>query len=111
MADNNEADVADYQDGEADEVYGTEEQNPEEVNAAEPDKFKQRVLEMEEELEKLTQMEQQVEKQITSASDKLDECSMWVSYVFLDFLLLSDHALLFCSDMLVKLTMRPPQKN
>ena len=86
MADNNEADVADYQDGEADEVYGTEEQNPEEVNAAEPDKFKQRVLEMEEELEKLTQMEQQVEKQITSASDKLDECSMWVSYVFLGFL-------------------------
>lgn len=42
----------------------------------EPEKFKMRVLEMEEELEKLTKMQAQVEKQISSTSDKMDESSM-----------------------------------
>ena len=42
----------------------------------EPEKFKLRVLEMEEELDKLTKMQAQVEKQISSTSDKIDESSM-----------------------------------
>lgn len=48
---------------------GTEEE-------VEPEKFKMRVLEMEEELDKLSRMQAQVEKQISSTSDKMDESSM-----------------------------------
>lgn len=40
------------------------------------DEMQKRVQEMEEELEKLTKMQQQVDKQINSASDRLDENSM-----------------------------------
>lgn len=72
-----EGEVVDYQEEESHETYElTGEVQRNESDAVEPEKFKQRVLEMEEELEKLTKMEQQVEKQITSASDKLDESSM-----------------------------------
>jgi hypothetical protein len=41
-----------------------------------PEEMKQKVLEMEDELDKLTKMQQQVERQISSASDALDENSM-----------------------------------
>ena len=41
--------------------------------------MKQRVQEMEQELEMLTKMQQQVDNQITSASDRLDDNSMWIS--------------------------------
>lgn len=79
MADFEGEEIADYRDDEVNE--GFESTAPVSgdgsgVDAVEPEQFKQRVLEMEEELEKLTKMEQQVEKQITSATDKIDESSM-----------------------------------
>ena len=71
----------DYQEGDTgEELYGEESGINDNAHTgsdeAEPEQFKMRVLEMEEELEKLTKMQQQVENQITSASDKIDENSM-----------------------------------
>lgn len=43
--------------------------------------MKRRVEEMENELEKLTKMQQQVERQISSAADKIDENSIYVGQV------------------------------
>lgn len=85
MTDTNE-DVTDYQE---DELYGDEEFNQEEyqgedgegIEEIQSEEMKKRVLEMEEELDKLTKMQQQVEKQITSASDRLDENSIYVGQV------------------------------
>jgi hypothetical protein len=74
--------IADYQEDEgADELYGDEgitggDGTDAKEDGDEPEKMKARVLEMEEELNKLTEMQQQVEKQITSASDRIDENSM-----------------------------------
>lgn len=68
-----EEEVADYQ--EDDEFYQYTEGDQEE-NEIDPEEMKKRVLEMEQELENLTSMQQQVEKQITSASDRMDENSM-----------------------------------
>lgn len=68
-----EEDVADYQ--EDDGFYQYTEGDQEE-NEIDPEEMKKRVLEMEQELENLTSMQQQVEKQITSASDRMDENSM-----------------------------------
>lgn len=77
MTDFGSDEIVDYQDDEGNEVFEPTEPVSEGVaDAVEPEQFKQRVLEMEEELEKLTKMEQQVEKQITSATDKIDETSM-----------------------------------
>lgn len=75
MADNQEEEVADYQD---DDNYYREGPEGQESSAEsfEADGFNNSVAEMEEELENLTKMQQQVEKQITSASDKLDETSV-----------------------------------
>ena len=42
------------------------------------EEMKRRVAEMEEELLKISNMQQQVERQINSAADKIDENSMWV---------------------------------
>lgn len=84
MSANQDEDVADYQEDEneyiegGDENYETTKTGDEDL---EPEEMKKRVLEMEEELEKLTQMQQQVEKQITTASDKLDESSIYVGQV------------------------------
>ena len=47
----------------------------------EPEAMKRRVEEMENELEKLTKMQQQVERQINSAADKIDENSIYVGQV------------------------------
>ena len=68
-----EEEVADYQ--EDDGFYQYTEGDQEE-NEIDPEEMKKRVLEMEQELENLTSMQQQVEKQITSASDRMDENSM-----------------------------------
>lgn len=41
-----------------------------------PEEIKKKLLEMDEEVNKLDKMQKQVEQQITSASDKIDETSM-----------------------------------
>lgn len=46
-----------------------------------PEAMKRRVEEMENELEKLTKMQQQVERQINTAADKIDENSIYVGQV------------------------------
>lgn len=76
MADHAEDDIADYQ--EDDQFYDntTGQEHNEEEDYVDPEEMKQRVLEMEQELENLTNMQQQVEKQINSTSDKMDENSM-----------------------------------
>ncbi len=87
-----EEEVADYQEDENDQYLGdegAEEGNDEyengdglqNINDEEigPEEMKQRVQEMEQELEMLTKMQQQVDNQITSASDRLDDNSMWIS--------------------------------
>ena len=75
MSDNQEEEVADYQDD--DNYYREAVEGQENAgDSFEADGFNTSVAEMEEELENLTKMQQQVEKQITSASDKLDESSM-----------------------------------
>jgi hypothetical protein len=71
MADNQEEEVADYQD--EDEYYGTEQ---EATDTLENGDFDQSVLEMDAELEKLNKMQQQVQKDIHSTSDTIDETSM-----------------------------------
>lgn len=43
------------------------------------EEMRRRVAEMEEELLKISNMQQQVERQINSAADKIDENSMWGS--------------------------------
>mmetsp|Transcript_19805 Transcript_19805/g.44131 ORF Transcript_19805/g.44131 Transcript_19805/m.44131 type:complete len:121 (-) Transcript_19805:297-659(-) len=75
--------IADYQEDGADELYGDDGIGGSDAkeDGDEPEKMKARVLEMEEELNKLTEMQQQVEKQITSASDKIDENSIYVGQV------------------------------
>lgn len=74
MAENmEEEEVADYQEDDGFYQYTEGEQ---EENEIDPEEMKKRVLEMEQELENLTSMQQQVEKQITSASDRMDENSM-----------------------------------
>ena len=82
MADFEGDEIVDYRDDEGNEdLQPSESYSGSSADVVEPEQFKQRVLEMEEELEKLTKMEQQVEKQITSATDKIDETSMYV-YIF-----------------------------
>ena len=83
-----EEEVADYQEDENDQYLdeGFEDGNEEYENAegiktanedeVGPEEMKQRVQEMEQELEMLTKMQQQVDSQITSASDRLDDNSM-----------------------------------
>jgi hypothetical protein len=77
MADNQQEEVADYQD---DEGYygevGAEHEGAGVEGDGAPEEFDQSVAEMDEELERLTKMQQQVESQINSASDKVDETSM-----------------------------------
>jgi hypothetical protein len=66
------------------EIYADEEidqsaaatNNDEEGDGAEIEEMKKRVQEMEEEHEKLTKMQHQVEKQINATSDGIDENSM-----------------------------------
>lgn len=85
MADINE-EVADYQEEEDQGEYAEEdyqEQPPEGgVEELGPEEMQKRVLEMEEELNKLTSMQEQVSGQLSSAADKLDECSMSVRMIF-----------------------------
>jgi len=83
MSANQDEDVADYQEDENEYIEGGDDNYEAKtgVEDLEPEEMKKRVLEMEEELEKLTQMQQQVEKQITTASDKLDESSIYVGQV------------------------------
>ena len=80
MAEYNDEEVVDYQD-DGNELYGDDatggdEQHDEAGDGAEPEEFNARVQEMEEELANLTKMQQQVESEITSASDRIDENSM-----------------------------------
>lgn len=65
------------------EIYADEEidqsavtNNDEEGDGAEIEEMKKRVQEMEEEHDKLTKMQHQVEKQINATSDGIDENSM-----------------------------------
>ncbi len=64
----------DYQ--EEDELYGEVNGLAENEEEIEPEDMQKRVLEMEEELEQLTKLQQQVENQISTASDNFDEHSM-----------------------------------
>lgn len=73
-SENAEEEVADYQDdGDNYDDGDFTERGGEGVQAED---FNQSVAEMDEELEKLAKMQQQVEKQINSTSDKMDETSM-----------------------------------
>ena len=78
MAENMEEEeqVADYQEDDGFYQYNEAGEGQEGENEIDPEEMKKRVLEMEQELENLTSMQQQVEKQITSASDRMDENSM-----------------------------------
>ena len=64
------------------ELYGDEEidesatKDDEEGDGAEIEEMKKRVQEMEEEHDKLTKMQHQVEKQINATSDGIDENAM-----------------------------------
>jgi predicted transcriptional regulator len=68
MADHNEE--VDYNEEEY-EGEGGEEHKDEE-----PEEMMRRVEEMEDELEKINKMQQQLDRQINTASDKIDENSM-----------------------------------
>ena len=58
-------------------VTGVEEQDGyDEKYGEDSEEMKRRVAEMEEELLKISNMQQQVERQINSAADKIDENSM-----------------------------------
>jgi hypothetical protein len=78
-----EDEIVDYQEDEpGNDLYGG--QNGLEVNnveggeeEVESDEMKKKVLEMEQELDQLTKMQQQVERQINTTSDRLDENSMF----------------------------------
>jgi polyadenylate-binding protein 2 len=77
--------LADYQ--EEDEAYAEnydEKPDVDETNLldeSEKEMMKNRVAEMENELEKLTKMQMQVEQQITTVSDSIDENSIYVGQV------------------------------
>ena len=69
----------DYQEEEyyeGEEYLEGEEGQQAQGEAVDPELMKKRVAEMEEELDQLTKVQLQVEKQISSASDSLDENSM-----------------------------------
>lgn len=71
--------VIDYQEEEyyeGEEYLEGEEGQQAQGEAVDPELMKKRVAEMEEELDQLTKVQLQVEKQISSASDSLDENSM-----------------------------------
>lgn len=77
MDDNNEVE-ADYDD----DLYEEEAQQSEIIGGEDhADGMKKRMLEMEEELDRLNKMQQQVEKQISTASDSIDEKSIYVGQV------------------------------
>ena len=75
--------------------------------------MKKRVAEMESEHEKLNLMQKQVEKQIHTASDNLDEASMYVHYYYelVSFHVFIIRLLLYIEVMSVKLIMRPLLKS
>ncbi len=75
MDDENE-DVIDHQ--EDSDFYGeiSQFERIESTEEIEPEEMQKRVLEMEDELEQLSKLQQQVENQISSAADKIDENSM-----------------------------------
>ena len=86
MADANREEVADYQDGdiyEDEEAFYEDEETADAVGLgdAEPEEMKRRVQEMEEELDMLNKMQQQVEKQISTATDTVDEKSIYIGQV------------------------------
>ena len=64
--------VADYGEDDNVELYGDTEINGD----AEIEEMKRKVQDMENESEKLAQMQQSVDKQLTSAADAIDENSM-----------------------------------
>jgi hypothetical protein len=71
--------VADYQDEEYEEEYDEGEYDEDQagdVAATEPEEIRKRVKEMEDELDNLTKTQAEVEKQINSASDGIDENSV-----------------------------------
>jgi len=71
--------VADYQDEEYEEDYDEGEYDEDQTGdaaATEPEEIRKRVKEMEDELDNLTKTQAEVEKQINSASDGIDENSM-----------------------------------
>ena len=71
--------VADYQDEEYEEEYDEGEYDEDQAGdttATEPEEIRKRVKEMEDELENLTKTQAEVEKQINSASDGIDENSV-----------------------------------
>ena len=81
MADAHSEEIADYQDG---DIYEDDEgyEDPEALlGDGEPEEMKRRVQEMEEELDMLNKMQQQVEKQISTAADNVDEKSIYVGQV------------------------------
>jgi predicted transcriptional regulator len=65
--------VADYED----EDYAEDEYEISDEKGADPEEMLGKVREMENELENLTKVQLQVEKQINSVSDALDENSMY----------------------------------
>jgi len=73
-----EEEVADY----LEEEYNQEEcsshvvPNPDDLVDGTPEEMKKRVEEMEEELARVTQMQQQVADQLSVATDKIDEISV-----------------------------------
>lgn len=66
----------DYQGDEGEEGDFYEEGGGDEGEDLGPDEMKKKVEEMEAELEKITQMQQQVTDQLVTAADKIDENSM-----------------------------------
>lgn len=74
------ADIGDYQDDEFFEGEGFTEETYEGADG-DPDIMKKRVQEMEDELDKLNKMQQQVESQISTAADSVDEKSIYVGQV------------------------------
>lgn len=79
----NEENVS-YEEGDEnlDDVYYGEEE-PEDLEDLEV--MKRRVQEMEDEHDKLNKIQQQVEKQIKSAADSIDENSVYVYLLLFDF--------------------------
>lgn len=74
MSETNNEDITDYVE---DEDYNdSSKAEVAEENELEPEEMQRKVLEMEAELAQVTEMQQQVEKQISSTSDSVDESSM-----------------------------------
>lgn len=71
--------AADYQEEENVELNESYSTDPHQENTEElaPEEMQKRVLEMEEELQQLSKLQEQVESQISTASDKIDENSMY----------------------------------